>query len=101
MIADDIGQPRITACKYEDFPQGIWRKNRVLRAGHLQTVQNVLGGFFNTQWFDLITNGDALAYGTVAGLQQDLVEFRLTHKENIDEFAIFHLDIRQQSNFLE
>lgn len=96
-ICQNIDQPRNTSAGKPELAQGAWRKQRVtLKPCSLQSVIHVVGHLLTAQSREPIAENNALTQLTLGVTGQTRIEFRLTEKHDMQQFAFFGFEIAQQ-----
>ncbi len=101
MIADDIDQSRVSAGKSEDLIDGARAENGCFGTAHPEAVSDIGICFIQGQLLDVISYGNSLPEGPVSVFLQDIHEFILPHKKDVQKPDVFLFEVRQQPDFFE
>ena len=93
MITNDIHQSRISVGKGIDFSHRFRFKKLSVASGNFEPMVNVFARFLLGQGINMVANRYSLSDCLVAIFVDRLVEFALTDKKNVDQFAVVHLDV--------
>ena len=93
MIADDIDQSRVSAGKSEDLIDCARAENGCFGPAHPEAVSDIGFCFIQGQLLDVISYGNSLSEGPVPVFLQDIHEFILPHKKDVQQPDVFLFEV--------
>ncbi|MGD9310910.1 MAG: hypothetical protein PVG51_17335 [Desulfosarcina sp.] len=101
MIAKNVYGPGKSAGVLMNSADRVGLKNWLGGPGHFHAVFNVLTGFQFIQWFYMKVDGNSLPDGPAGGSRDELNEFGLTHKKDINQLAVTQFNVGKNPDFIQ